>query len=499
MIDLNFILFYFFNFRLTDEIDSKKTSKDLESRYIELENCIKEKENKIFELEAELGCSQHELNELKLQNKDFEKVLDDNRSIINGLNTKIEALNEDLLCANDDLLAALDKAEVSKNAENLLQAKSDEVESLKKDIEISLSERLETVTVLENENLQLRTNLESAENIISEGKLSFSDLQSKYDEILTEKIAMEQKLADFTRLENDIISLNSSLEESQKTAADTKASFAELQLRFETLVIEKNEMEENLKNLSNEAEYSKSEFENDILELKGNLEAAQKMIADGRLVLEERDSKYHSLSLEKIALEERLAAVAKDSEYEEKVQSLEKHISELKEQVEVVFEEKTKLEEKLEKEIEDKLNLIRLHEMSEQPDSNEFCSPESTEGSCQTLIELETALEASNKTISQLQENLSKVTMVSDGLKQHSEELKDEIKTLKIQRKAMEEKFYNLNQCYQQSVARIEELDLIVKSAEELKEIAGNKFQQMHDEKLQLERSLEELQFQVGI
>ena len=149
-----------------------------------------------------------------------------------------------------------------------------------------LKKKLEKATrELENSNL-LEKKLADAEKTIANGREAFEEMQSKLEALVVEKCALED-----------------TLEASAKTESEEIVDLKALKLRFESLAAEKRVLEEKLEEATRELENS------NLLEEK--LAVAEKTIANGKEASEKMHSNLEALLVEKCALEDQLKASAR--------------------------------------------------------------------------------------------------------------------------------------------------------------------------------------------
>jgi chromosome segregation ATPase len=238
----------------------QKQCEDLRKRIKELESF--EAEN--MELQNTMNKLKNELKFLQNLNSDEKKRLENEKRKLEDINSLNEKLNETI--KNEARNHDQEKHEFEtklKRIENVLEKKDNELSELKKLKEIDTSNFLSKLSILNDENLSLTSQLKAMSNNISQKDGEINNMSKKVGELSKENEKLQSQLKSYLNLENELVDVHMKNTEAKERIHDLEAKLGDLERRYnKDLTDSKNSNSQQIKQLKQELTDEILKYEN---------------------------------------------------------------------------------------------------------------------------------------------------------------------------------------------------------------------------------------------
>ncbi|SSD58385.1 related to Intracellular protein transport protein USO1 [Saccharomycodes ludwigii] len=482
--------------------EQKRVAGELEEKRAELDDLTTNLESKEENLKESTKKYQELQTTLDLQNKDYELKLS---GATQKLTEKSDELNviiqnkvtlEKILDETKAKFVESDKgnkSEITKLKEiiNVLQAKNETISKEKTDVESklqeskkSVSDQLPILKQLEEENFELKRNLESMknENIAHEksnkgNEKLLSDLRATLDSLKEEKSQVEGKL---NQVQTDLEKNKQEMQLLEKKSVKLEEDLAGLNEENNTIKKEAEKRKEEMKEHISKLAVLKDENSKHQQLLKDHESNMEKFKEENTNLVTEKESLAKKMSEEVMNLEEKVKKLQQD--LKAKSQSFEKERKLLNEGSNSITQEYSEKITKLEEQIA-KMEF-------EQADKNGKVE--------QDKVNLEECIKEKEKELEEFKSKLSQMTTNADNLEKELTAAKVENSSINLKNQEkweeLTKKFLMKKDDLEKKIIETKELETQLKSSQNLHLKMEDELKLLKEEKLVLDANLKRLE-----
>ena len=198
-------------------------------------------EDRIKELESQVGALQQQLETEKANKAELENRITELNNQIAELNKQIEAGNMQIAELQEEITRLQNQLAASQAENERLRAQIAELNTQKAELEIEITRLQSQLEASQAENEKLRAQIEKLNTQKAELESEITRLQNQLAAVQTENEKLQEQI---TNLNNQIGNLNTQIGEKNKTIETQKQTIANLQGQItekDRLIVQKNE------------------------------------------------------------------------------------------------------------------------------------------------------------------------------------------------------------------------------------------------------------------